>query len=291
MDLLTALKQNTVLIADGATGTQLQKAGLPAGCPPELWNLDNPAAIVAHHLSYLDAGSDIVLTNTFGGNTIKLRSSNHESKTTEINTLAAELARRAAGPNKFVFGDVGPTGHLLSPLGDLSEEDAISAFQEQISALIAGGVDAILIETMSSLDEAKAAINAAKSVTTLPVLVTLSFDTRGRTMMGVKPAQAVKELWPMGIQLIGANCGRTLTETLSAIQEIKAALPEAVLMAKPNAGLPHLENNESVYDVSPETMAEYSLRFVNEGVKIFGGCCGSNPDHIRAVAQKLKQYH
>ncbi len=289
MDLLTALQQNTVLIADGATGTQLQKAGLPAGYPPELWNLENPAAIIAHHLSYLDAGSDIILTNTFGGNAIKLRSHNLEERTSEINTRAAELARKAAGSNQFVFGDVGPTGHLLSPLGDLSEEEAIAAFTEQISALVAGGVDAILIETMSSLEEAKAAIQAAKSITKLPILVTLSFDTRGRTMMGVKPAQAVKELWPMGIQLIGANCGRTLTETLSAIQEMKAALPEAVLMAKPNAGLPHLENEESVYDVSPETMAEYSLLFLNDGVKIFGGCCGSNPDHIRAVAQKLKK--
>jgi 5-methyltetrahydrofolate--homocysteine methyltransferase len=288
MDLLTALKQNTVLIADGATGTQLQKAGLPAGYPPELWNLENPTAIIAHHLSYLDAGSDIVLTNTFGGNAIKLHSHNLESKTGEINTRAAELARKAVGSNRFVFGDVGPSGHLLSPLGDLSEEEAISAFTEQISALVTGGVDAILIETMSSLEEAKAAIQAAKSVTSLPVLVTLSFDTRGRTMMGVKPSQAVKELWPLGIQLVGANCGRTLTETLTAIHEMKSALPEAVLMAKPNAGLPHLENEESVYDVSPETMAEYALMFLNEGVKIFGGCCGSNPDHIRAISQKLK---
>ena len=288
MDLLTALKHNSVLIADGATGTQLQKAGLPAGYPPELWNLENPAAIISHHLSYLDAGSDIVLTNTFGGNTVKLRSHDLEGKTGEINTRAAELARQAAGSDRFVFGDVGPTGHLLSPLGDLSEEEAITAFKEQISALVAGGVDAILIETMSSLEEAKAAIKAAKSVTSLPILVTLSFDTRGRTMMGVKPAQAVRELWPMGIQLIGANCGRTLTETLSAIQEMKSTMPEVVLMAKPNAGLPHLENDESVYDVSPETMAEYALLFLNEGVKIFGGCCGSNPDHIRAVASKLK---
>ncbi len=212
-----------------------------------------------------------------------------KARTSEINTRAAELARKAAGSNRFVFGDVGPTGHLLSPLGDLSEEEAISAFTEQISALVAGGVDAILIETMSSLEEAKAAIKAAKSITRLPILVTLSFDTRGRTMMGVKPSQAVKELWPLGIQLIGANCGRTLTETLSAIQEMKSTMPEAVLMAKPNAGLPHLEKEESVYDVSPETMAEYSLLFLNEGVKIFGGCCGSNPDHIRAVAQKLKK--
>jgi 5-methyltetrahydrofolate--homocysteine methyltransferase len=289
MDLLDALKGKKILIADGATGTQLQKAGLPAGCPPEFWNIENPEAIVAHHLSYLEAGSDIILTNTFGGNYSKLRAYNLETKTGEINTRAAELARTAAGSNRFVFGDVGPTGHLLSPLGDLSEEEAIYAFKVQISALIAGGVDAILIETMSALEEAKAAIKAAKSSSDLPILATMSFETRGRTMMGVKPSQAVNELWDLGIDVIGANCGRTLTDTLTAIQEMKLTNQEIVLMAKPNAGLPHLDNNESVYNVSPEIMAEYALKFAFEGVKIFGGCCGSNPDHIRAVAKAFSE--
>ena len=287
MDLREALKRKRVLIADGATGTQLQKAGLPAGYSPELWNLENPAAILSHHNSYLAAGADIILTNTFGGNPIKLSARNLEDKTQEINKRAAELAKEAAGNNHFVFGDVGPTGHLFTPLGDLSEEAAIAAFSVQISALVAGGVDAILIETMSALEEAKAAIKAAKSVTDLPILVTMSFETRGRTMMGVKPSQAVSELWNLGIDVIGANCGRTLTDTLTAIQEMKMANPEIILMAKPNAGLPHLDNNQSVYDVSPETMAEYALKFAAEGVKIFGGCCGSNPDHIKAVAKAL----
>lgn len=289
MDFLAALKNSNILIADGATGTQLQKAGLPVGYVPELWNLENPDAILAHHMSYLDAGADIVLTNTFGGNPIKLRSNNLESKTREINKAGALLARKAAGPKRFVFGDVGPTGQLLSPLGELSEESAIAAFSDQISALESGGVDAILIETMSAIEEARAAIIAAKMVTKLPLLVTMSFDTHGRTMMGVKPSQAMKELWGLGIQVIGANCGRTLTETLAAIREMKTANPDAVLMAKPNAGLPHMENDESVYDVTPDIMAEYALKFQAEGVRIFGGCCGSNPDHIRAVAKVLKQ--
>jgi 5-methyltetrahydrofolate--homocysteine methyltransferase len=289
MDFLEALKNSKILIADGATGTQLQKAGLPVGYVPELWNLENSDAILAHHMSYLDAGADIVLTNTFGGNPIKLRSNNLESKTREINKAGALLARKAAGPKRFVFGDVGPTGQLLSPLGELSEESAVAAFSDQISALESGGVDAILIETMSAIEEARAAITAAKQVTKLPILVTMSFDTHGRTMMGVKPSQAMKELWGLGIQVIGANCGRTLTETLAAIREMKTANPDAILMAKPNAGLPHMENDESVYDVTPDIMAEYALKFQAEGVRIFGGCCGSNPDHIRAVAKVLRK--
>ncbi len=288
MDFIQALNAGKVLIADGATGTQLQKAGLPAGYPPELWNLENPEAIINHHLSYLDAGADIVLTNTFGGSFIKLRSKELDGKTKEINRKAAELAKKAAGADRFVFGDVGPTGHLLDPLGDMNFDEAVSSFAIQIEGLVAGGVDAILIETMSAIEEAKAAITAAKSVTTLPILVTMSFETRGRTMMGVKPLQAVQELWPLGITVIGVNCGRTLTESLSAIQEMRAENNELVLMAKPNAGLPHLENDESVYDVSPEIMANYALKFLDEGVKIFGGCCGSNPDHIRAIAKRLK---
>ncbi len=288
MDFLSTILNANILIADGATGTQLQKAGLPIGYTPELWNLENPEAILAHHLSYLDAGADIVLTNTFGGNPIKLKSSGLEGKASELNRAGAVLARKAAGPNRFVFGDVGPTGQLLSPYGELSEDDAIAAFSEQIRALESGGVDAILIETMSAIEEARAAVSAAKQSTKLPILLTMSFDTHGRTMMGVKPSQAVKELWGLGIQVIGANCGRTLTETLAAIREMKATNPDAVLMAKPNAGLPHMENDESVYDVTPEIMAEYALKFLAEGVKIFGGCCGSNPDHIRAVAKALK---
>lgn len=289
MDFLNALTNGRTLVADGATGTQLQKAGLPSGYTPELWNVENPEAIYAHHLSYLDAGADIVLTNTFGGNPVKLKANGIGHRTFELNHAGAELARKAAGTNRFVFGDVGPTGQLLAPYGELSEEEAIGAFKEQIVALVSGGVDAILIETMSAIEEARAAVIAAKQSTDLPVLLTMSFDTHGRTMMGVKPSQAVKELWGLGIQVIGANCGRTLTETLTAIREMKATMPDAVLIAKPNAGLPHLENDEFVYDVTPEIMAEYALKFQAEGVKIFGGCCGSNPDHIRAAAKAIKQ--
>jgi 5-methyltetrahydrofolate--homocysteine methyltransferase len=284
---MDALKNSNVLVADGATGTQLQQAGLPAGIAPERWILENPQAILNLHQSYLDAGSNIILTNTFGGTRIKLAKDNLADKCVEINRTAAQLARKSAGENALVFGDIGPTGELLAPLGSLTYEQAVAAFTEQAGALAEGGVDAILIETMSDLAEAKAAVEGAKKACSLPVIVTMSFDTRGRTMMGVKPAAAVAELWPLGLAAMGANCGRSLTETLTAIETMREADPNVVLMAKPNAGLPHMEGSETVFDVDPQVMAEYALKFRDAGVKIFGGCCGSSPAHIRAVAKIL----
>lgn len=283
-----ALKKNTVLVADGATGTQLQQAGLPAGIAPERWNLENQQAILNLYQSYLDAGSDIILTNTFGGSRIKLAKDNLAEKCVEINRTAAQLARKVAGENNLVFGDIGPTGELLDPLGPLAYEQAVAAFTEQAGALAEGGVDVILIETMSDLSEARAAVEGAKKACSLPVIVTMSFDTRGRTMMGVKPATAVAELWPLGLAAIGANCGRSLSETLTAIETMRQADPKVVLMAKPNAGLPHMEGGETIFDVNPEVMAEYALKFRDAGVKIFGGCCGSSPAHIKAIAEALK---
>lgn len=279
--------QPGVLVADGATGTMLLAAGLTPGASPERWNLDKPDAIRALHRGYIDAGADIILTNTFGGSSHKLERDGLHTRVVEINRAAAQLACEVAGKNVLVFGDIGPTGKLMKPYGPLIYEEAVAAFTEQAGALAEGGVDAILIETMSDLNEARAAVEGAKKATSLPVLVTMSFDTHGRTMMGVRPSAAVTELWALGLAAVGANCGRTLSETLTAIQEMHNTLPEAVLMAKPNAGLPHLEGGTAVYDVTPETMAEYALKFKAEGVKIFGGCCGSNPDHIRAIANVL----
>jgi 5-methyltetrahydrofolate--homocysteine methyltransferase len=277
-----------VLVADGATGTQLQKAGLPVGAPSELWILENPEGVRALHRSYLDAGSDIVLTDTFGGSRLKLEKNGLGEKVVEINRTAAQLAKSEAGEEGIVLGDIGPTGELMEPLGPLTQEEAVKVFAEQAAALAAGGVDGILIETMSDLNEALAAVQGARQVTDLPILVTLSYDSHGRTMMGVKPAKAARELAAAGVDVIGANCGRTLSEALTAIQEIRQAAPDAVLMAKPNAGLPHADGSDSVYDVTPETMAEYAKKFTDAGVKIIGGCCGSNPDHIRAMAKALK---
>lgn len=282
------LAQPGVLVADGATGTQLQKAGLPVGAPSELWVLENPEGVRALHRSYLAAGSDIVLTDTFGGSRLKLDKNGLGDKVKEINCTAAQLARAEAGEDRIVLGDIGPTGSLMDPLGPLTEEEAIKVFAEQAAALVDGGVDGILIETMSDLNEATAAVRGARQVTDLPILVTLSYESHGRTMMGVKPSKAAKELTALGVDVIGANCGRTLSETLTAIQEIHQTVPDAVLMAKPNAGLPHTDGSDSVYDVTPEIMAEYAQKFTDLGVKIIGACCGSNPEHIRAMAKALK---
>jgi 5-methyltetrahydrofolate--homocysteine methyltransferase len=276
------------LVADGATGTQLQKAGLPVGAPSELWVLENPDGVRALHRSYVTAGSDVILTDTFGGTRIKLEKNGMGDKVVEINRKGAQLAREVIGDKGFVLGDIGPTGALLEPLGELSEEDAVKAFAEQAGALAAGGVDGILIETMSDLNEAIAAVKGVRLATKLPVCVTMSFDSHGRTMMGVKPAKAAKELSAIGVDVIGVNCGRTLTENLNAIQEMRQAVPEAVLMAKPNAGLPHADGSDAVYDVTPEIMAEYAQKFASLGVKILGACCGSTPKHIQAVARVLK---
>ncbi len=287
-DFKNRLKHSKILIADGATGTMLQNAGLPLGAAPERWNLENPDAVRALYRAYIDAGSDIILTNTFGGTRHRLERDGLSEKTAEINRAAARLAREVAGEKIIVFGDIGPTGKLLKPLGPLVPADAVDAFTEQAAALAEGDVDAILIETMSDLEEAKLAIEGVRKAVALPILVTFSFDTRGHTMMGLKPAMAARSIWELGVTAVGANCGRTLSETLTAIQAMRQAVPEAVLMAKPNAGLPHTDGGDLVYDVTLEIMADYAKKFAAEGVKIFGGCCGSTPAHIQAVVEAFK---
>ncbi len=291
--LTKQLAEPGILIADGATGTMLQRAGLPRGMAPERWNLENPQAIRDLHKSYFGAGADVVLTNSFGGTRYRLERDGLSGQVHEVNRAAAQLAVETASENGLVFGDIGPLGALLKPLGKVTFEEARDAFAEQAGGLAEGGVDAILIETMGDLNEAKAAIEGVRLETDLPIIVTMSFDTHGYTVMGVSPTQAVTELWKLGLAAVGANCGRTLSETLKAIQEMRRAVPEAVLMAKPNAGLPQIHTKEQqatqlVYDVSPEVMGEYACQFAELGVKIFGGCCGSTPEHIRAIARALR---
>lgn len=286
---LNALIPSGILIADGATGTMLQKAGLEPGSAPERWNLENPEAVRTLHKSYLEAGADLILTNTFGGSRVRLEMDGLGNCVYEINLAAARLAREAAG-TALVLGDVGPTGSLLEPFGTLSFDEAVQSFSDQITGLYEGGVDALLVETMSDLNEARAAMEAARSICSLPLIVSFSFDTHGRTMMGLKPSTAVLELLKEGVDVIGANCGLTLTDTLKAVQEMRSTAPQAVILAKPNAGLPRDlgEGDELFYDVTPQIMADYAKKFAEAGVKIFGGCCGSSPEHIKAVAEALK---
>jgi 5-methyltetrahydrofolate--homocysteine methyltransferase len=285
-DLAAAIAQR-VLIADGAMGTMLFAAGLPVGTPPEVWNLENPAAVQAVHDAYIAAGADIVLTNSLGGMSLKLARHGLSDRVGAINRAAASLARAAAGDDGFVFGSMGSTGELLQPLGLLTFAEARDSYAEQAEALAAGGADAILLETMSDVEEARAGIQGAHAACSLPVVCTFSFDRGQRSMMGAG-ADQVAELWSEGLLLIGANCGRSLEDTLAVMARFRELLPDAALMAKPNAGVPTLgADGRTHFDVGPDHMAEFMLRFLGLGVRVVGGCCGSTPAHIAAITDKI----
>lgn len=289
MDLDLDLKQGNLLIADGATGTMLQSLGLPAGMAPELWNVERPDAVRTLYQSYLDAGSGVILTNTFGGSRLKLeRAGSLGGRCAELNQAAARLAVECAGDRAYVAGDIGPTGELMEPYGLLSYQEALDVFGEQAQALVDGGVDLIWVETMSDLDEARAAVEAARKVAD-SVFCSLSFGVSGRTMMGVTPAQAVEALWPLGLAAIGANCGEGVEVIGRVLPEMHAALQALAgpgrypLIAKPNAGLPRLVDGETVFDLGPSDLAAYLPRFVEWGAQVIGACCGSSPAHIKAL--------
>lgn len=282
------LVSGVVLVADGATGTELQAAGLRAGTIPEDWNVSHPDKVRALHLSYLDVGSKIIVSNTFGANRVKLARAGRESFVAEANTRGVEIARQAAERyGALVAGDMGPSGELLEPLGTLTHEKAVESFGEQARYLEEAGVDCIWLETMSDLDEVTAAVKGVQQSTSLPVLCSMSFDTHGRTMMGVKPAHAAEKLGELGAVAVGGNCGATLDDMLQVVREMAEVIPGFPLIAKPNAGLPRLANGVSVYDTGPDEMADYAVQFVESGARIVGGCCGSTPAHIKAIAEAL----
>jgi 5-methyltetrahydrofolate--homocysteine methyltransferase len=278
-----------VLIADGATGTMLQAAGLPVGMPVEAWILERPEQIVALHRAYLEAGSQLILTSTFGGTRARLKKVGLDAQVGEINRRAAALARQAAGDELYVVGDLGPTGELLHPLGTLTYEAAVELFAEQAQALAAGGVDCLWVETMSDLNEARAAVAGAQQAGKLPIFCTFSFDTRGRTSMGVSPAQAAQAMAALGVAAVGANCGHAPEEVIELLPQMHEAAPQAILIAKPNAGIPRLVKRQVVYDATAERMAELARRYVELGARIVGSCCGSSPKHIAAMAAALKR--
>lgn len=288
MDLRERLSAGEILLADGATGTALMAAGLPPGTPPEVWNVEQPDEILRLYRSYLDAGSQIILTNSFGGSRIKLDKGGFGERAEELNQAAAALARRAAGENAFVAGDMGPTGEMMAPLGKLTYQEAEEIFAEQARALATGGVDLIWVETMMDLDEARAAVSGARRATMLPIFCSLSFGPRGRTMMGVKASQAAKVLWPLGLTAIGANCGDGIDVIEPVLRQMREVLPTAPLIAKPNAGMPKLIGNETVYDMEPAAFAERIPEFITLGAQIVGACCGSMPAHISAVSDTLR---
>ena len=285
------LKRAGPILADGAMGTMLFEAGLQFGDPPEAWNLEHPDRVQAIHRAYLDAGSQIILTNTFGGNRFRLGMHNLQAKVPELNRAAVEIAREAAreaGGRALVAGDIGPSGGILLPVGEMQFVEAVAGFAEQAVALVAGGADVIWIETMSDLEEVRAAIEGVRQASPrLPIIATMTFDTRGHTMMGVTPEEAVRALSGWGAAAVGGNCGNGPDEILAVVQKMRAAAPGVVLVAKANAGLPELQNGRAVYCAGPKVMADYALAASAAGAHIVGACCGSTPDHVRAMADVL----
>ena len=285
------LKAGDVLVADGATGTNLQKMGLKPGIAPEDLVIDNPDLLAQLANRFVQAGSDIILTCTFGGTRLRMKESKYVERCVEVNQRAAELARKAASVRQgvLVAGSMGPTGALMKPLGPLTPEEAFATYAEQAKALAEGGVDLLIIETMFALDEASAAFDAARSVTDLPIVVSFSYDRGVRSMMGVKPVQVMKTYSEKGAAAVGANCGTTLENMEKIVAEYAATMPGFPIWAKPNAGLPRTdENNVAIYDITPEQMGAAALRNIAAGARIVGGCCGSSPEHVAGIASAVK---
>ncbi|WP_158815242.1 betaine--homocysteine S-methyltransferase [Methylocapsa sp. S129] len=288
------LGEGRPLLADGATGTNLFEMGLNSGDSPELWNDAHPDQIHALHQSFIDAGADIILTNSFGGNRRRLMLHQLESRTRELNRLAASIARSAAasaGRRVVVAGSVGPTGDLLAPLGPITEDEAFDIFVEQIEGLKEGGADVVWIETMSAPDEIRAAARAAGSLC-MPYTVTASFDTAGKTMMGVAPA-ALAELvscFDPKPLAFGANCGVGASDLVMSILAMTQARPEAVVIAKANAGIPQWHGAHIHYSGTPELMAEYAGLAIDAGARIVGGCCGSTAAHLAAMRRAIDSH-
>ena len=289
---LERLQAGQVLVADGATGTNLQKLGLAPGTIPEDLVLDQPDLILGLESAFVAAGSDIILTCTFGGTRMRMKDSKYQDRAPEVNIRAAELARKAASAREgvMVAGSLGPVGGLIKPYGPLDAEEVKATFAEQAKSLTEGGVDLLLIETMFAFEETNAAFEGARSVSDLPIVVSFSYDRGTRTMMGVKPKDVIKRYSEMGAVVVGANCGTTLENMEAIVKEYATTVPNFPLWVKPNAGVPHMdiETEQGVYDMTPEDMGNYAKKYVELGAKIVGGCCGNTPEHVAAIARAVK---
>jgi methionine synthase I (cobalamin-dependent) len=283
------LKAGEVLIADGATATNYQQMGMAIGVAPEEWIFDQPEKVLGLHQAFINAGSDIILTNTFGATSPRLRETRYAGRGSDVNHAAVALARQAAStsPGVLVAGSMGPTGMLMEPLGELTPAAAADAYAEQAAALSEGGVDLFLLETFFALDEALAAIEGVRRSSTLPLVVSFSFDRGTRTMMGLSPTRVIEAIGQLKVAAIGANCGRSLEDMEQVVHEFAAINAGIPLWIKPNAGLPRMVGDVARYDTGPAEMAEFARRFIDAGAQVVGGCCGSSPEHVRAIATSV----
>ena len=281
------LKAGKILVSDGAWGTFLYQRGLTSGECPDEWSLSHPDIVKEIAGSYIDAGADMVETNSFGANRFKLQHYGLQDKVSEINEAAARLSREAAGDDKYVLASIGPTGKMLL-MGDVTEEAFYDCFREQAVALEKGGADAIGIETMSDADEAVQAIKAAKENTGLEVIATFTFDKTPlgeyRTMMGLRPIEACRRALEAGADIIGTNCGNGPERMINIVKEIRTAFPDTFILVHANAGLPVVVNGKDTFSETPEIMASHVPALIEAGANIIGGCCGTTPAHIEAIA-------
>jgi 5-methyltetrahydrofolate--homocysteine methyltransferase len=289
--IISELQNGRVLVSDGAWGTFLQQKGLKPGECPEEWNIIRPDDVFDIAKSYMDAGADLVETNSFGGSRFKLEKYGFGDRVFEFNKAAAEISRKAAGPDRFVLGSIGPTGKLLM-MEEVTEEELYEAFKEQSMALEAGGVNAIMIETMTDLDEARIAVKAAKENTSCEVFCTMTFQKiiggGYRTMMGISPAEMTESLVDAGADLIGTNCGNGIEDMIGMVKEIRSVNTEIPVLVHANAGMPCLVEGKTTFPESPSDMAARVKEIVEAGANIVGGCCGTTPEHIRQMSKVVK---
>lgn len=280
------LVESGLVILDGATGTELAKRGMPAGVCPEIWCIENPAAVKDLQDKYISAGSNIIYAPTFGGNRCKLDEFGLENRLHEINSTLAAMSKKNAG-KAYVFGDIAPTGRFVEPFGDMLFEDVVAIYREQMLALIDGGVDGFVIETMMDIQEARAALLAVKECCDLPVMVSMTYEAGGRTLNGTDPVSALVTLQALGADAVGCNCSTGPADMINVIREMReyAKIP---LLAKPNAGMPKLKDGVTFFDMGADEFASFADQFIAAGANIMGGCCGTTPEHIGALASKSK---